>query len=241
MKLISHGRYLSLLGAVFGVFWLVLAIHPNDRVVWAMENSLVFVLALVLALTYRSFPLSRVSYTLLFVFLCLHEFGAHYTYSKVPYDDWFRSLFGVSLNSVLGFERNQFDRLVHFCYGLLFAYPIREVFLRIAAVRGFWGYFLPFDVTVSTSAIFELIEWAAVVWFGGTAGTDYLGTQGDEWDAHKDMALASLGALVAMSVTAAINASLQRDFAQEWVNSLRVKRRRPLGEEALQAVRRLLH
>ena len=240
MKLMSYGRYLSVLGVVFGAIWLVLAISPNDRVVWTMENSLVVVAALFLAATYRSFPLSRISYTLIFLFLCLHEFGAHYTYSLVPYDEWLQSLFGTSLNRVFGFERNQFDRLVHFSYGLMIAYPIREVFLRIAAVRGFWGYFLPFDVTVSTSALFELIEWAAVVMFANGAGADYLGTQGDEWDAHKDMALASLGALITMTVTAAINAWLQRDFAQEWADSLKVKRRKPLGEEALQAVRRLL-
>jgi putative membrane protein len=176
---------------------------------------------------------SRVSYTLIFVFLCLHEIGAHYSYSKVPYDDWTRSLFGVGLNETLGLTRNHFDRLVHFSYGLLMAYPVREVFLRIANVRGFWGYFLPFDVTVSTSAMFELIEWGAVVMFGSGVGTAYVGAQGDEWDAHKDMALASLGAFIAMAITAAINAWLQRDFAQEWAQSLRVKSRKPLGENAI--------
>lgn len=240
MKLVSYHRYLFTLGALFGALWLVLGINPDDRVVWIMENSLVVGLALLLAVTYRAFPLSRVSYTLIFLFLCLHEIGAHYTYSKVPYDEWFRSMFNVSLNQAFGFERNQFDRLVHFSYGLLMAYPVREVFLRIAAVRGFWGYFLPFDVTVSTSALFELIEWGAVVMFSAGAGADYLGTQGDEWDAHKDMALASLGALIAMTVTAVINASLQRDFAREWAESLKVKRRKPLGENALSAIRRLL-
>jgi putative membrane protein len=238
MKLVSYHRYLFFLGALFGILWLALAITPADRVVWIMENSLVVFLALLLALTYRVFPLSRVSYTLIFIFLCLHELGAHYTYSKVPYDDWFRNLFGFALNPIFGFERNQFDRLVHFTYGLLFAYPIREVFLRIAAVRGFWGYFLPFDVTVSTSALFELVEWAAVVFYGGSAGSDYLGTQGDEWDAHKDMALASLGALITMTITAIVNSVLQRDFAQEWAQSLRVKKRKPLGENA---IRQMLH
>ena len=238
MKLISHRRYLLVLAILFGTVWFAFAISPSDRVVWIMENSLVVGLVLLLALTYRTFSLSRVSYTLIFLFLCLHELGAHYTYSKVPYDDWLRSLFGVSANQAFGFERNQFDRLVHFCYGLLFAYPVREVFLRIAAVRGFWGYFLPFDVTVSTSALFELIEFAAVVMFGGSAGSDYIGTQGDEWDAHKDMALASLGALIAMTVTAAINAWLQRDFAREWAQSLRVKKRKPLGEDAIRQMLR---
>ena len=96
---------------------------------------------------------------------------------------------------------------MHFAYGLLLAYPIREVFLRIANVRGFWGYFLPLDLTMSTSMLFELIEWGAVLVVGGELGQAYLGTQGDEWDAHKDMALASLGALISMGVTAGINST----------------------------------
>jgi len=181
--------------------------------------------------TYYRLTLSLVSYTLIFVFLCLHEFGAHYTYSEVPYDAWFRALTGTTLNSLLGWERNNFDRVIHFCYGLLLAYPIREVFLRVAAVRGFWGYFLPLDLTMSTSMVFELFEWGAAELFGGDLGVAYLGTQGDPWDAHKDMALAGLGALVAMLVTYSLNRSLQRDFASEWAESLRVKHAQPLGED----------
>ena len=86
---------------------------------------------------------------------------------------------------------------------------------------------------MSTSMIFELIEWAVVAVFGGGLGQTYLGTQGDEWDAHKDMALASLGALIAMLVTYALNRRYQRDFNREWADSLRVKHKRPLGEDAL--------
>lgn len=137
---------------------------------------------------------------------------------------------GASLNELMGWERNHFDRLVHFLYGLLIAYPIREVFLRVANVRGFWGYFLPLDLTMSTSMIFELFEWGAAKLVGGDLGMAYLGTQGDVWDAHSDMALASLGALLAMTITLLINVRLQRDFAREWAESLRVKRTEPLGE-----------
>jgi putative membrane protein len=128
--------------------------------------------------------------------------------------------------------------VVHFSYGLLLAYPIREVFLRIANVRGFWGYFLPLDLTMSTSMLYELIEWGAVLVVGGELGQAYLGTQGDEWDAHKDMALASLGALISMGVTAGINIYLQRDFAREWAKSLRIRGRAPLGEVA---IKKMLH
>ena len=100
----------------------------------------------------------------------------------------------------MGWERNQYDRLVHFSYGLLLAVPIREFLVRMIDLRGFWSYFLPLDVALSTSALYELIEWGTAEFFGGDLGMNYLGTQGDVWDAQKDMALAALGALVAMLV-----------------------------------------
>jgi len=232
MKL-SHRGYFLLLAVLFAALWTALAIAPLYRSDWMLENALVAVFILGLALSWRWFTFSRISATLIFLFLCLHEVGAHYTYSEVPYDDWFRALSGHSLNQSLGWERNNFDRVIHFAYGLLLAYPIREIFLRVADVRGFWGYFLPLDLTMSTSMIFELIEWQAAEFFGGDLGMAYLGTQGDIWDAHKDMALASIGALIAMLVTAAINATLQVDFAREWSDSLKVKSREPLGETAI--------
>ena len=230
---VFHSRYLLILSLVFAIWLMILAIEPYDRADWALENVLVVAFAVMLALSFRSFPLSRVSYTLIFVFLLLHEIGAHYTYSKVPYDAWTQNFFGTGLNEILGLERNHFDRAIHFSYGLLLAYPIREIFLRIANVRGFWGYFLPLDVTMSTSMIFELFEWAVAESVGGDLGMAYLGTQGDVWDAHKDMALASLGAFAALTITAMINLRLQRDFAQEWNDSLQVKGKQPLGEDEI--------
>ncbi len=228
-----HFRYMLVLGILFAILWVALAISPVDRKDWALENLLAVILVVILALTARSFPFSRISYTLIFLFLCLHEVGAHYTYAMVPYDQWFESIFGRTWNSLWGWERNHFDRLVHFSYGLLLAYPIRETFHRVASVKGFWGYFLPLDVTMSTSMLFELFEWAAAEIFGGDLGVAYLGTQGDIWDAHKDMALASLGAVIAMTVTACINLYLQRDFAREWAESLRIKHAAPLGEDEI--------
>ncbi|KPK36688.1 MAG: hypothetical protein AMJ69_13055 [Gammaproteobacteria bacterium SG8_47] len=229
----GHRRYLLILAGIFAVVWASLAVAPSNRGDWALENALVLVFVVVLAASYRHFTLSRISYTLIFIFLCLHEVGAHYTYAEVPYDQWFESLTGRTFNSLVGWERNNFDRVIHFSYGLLIAYPVREVFCRVAEVRGFWGYFLPLDVTMSSSMMFELFEWGAAEFFGGDLGQAYLGTQGDVWDAHKDMALASLGALVAMVVTYAINRSLQRDFSREWTESLRVKDPRPAGEDEI--------
>ncbi len=233
----AHLRYVLILAALYAALWIVLAIEPLDREAWTLENALVGLFLLMLVASYRHFPLSRISYTMIFVFLCVHAFGAHFTYSLVPYDIWSEALFGQSLNEALGWQRNHFDRMVHFLYGLLLAYPLREVFLRIANVRGFWGYFLPLDITMSTSMIYELVEWGAAEFFGGELGAAYLGTQGDIWDAHKDMALASLGAIIAMTVTALVNLWLQRDFAREWSESLRVKRKAPLGEVEIARMR----
>jgi len=91
---------------------------------------------------------------------------------------------------------------------------------------------------MATSMLYELIEWGAAVLLGGGLGVAYLGSQGDPWDAHKDMALATLGACVAMLVTAALNWRYQRDFAREWADSLRVKQHRPLGEDELRRLMR---
>lgn len=133
----------------------------------------------------------------------------------------------------MGWERNHYDRFIHFLFGLLLAYPMREIFFRVADAHGFWSYFLPLDLTMSTSMLFELFEWWVVLVFGGDLGQDYIGTQGDPWDAHKDMLLASCGAFISMLITLAVNWKTQTDFAREWSQSLHVKRWRPLGEDEL--------
>jgi len=236
-RVIPLDRYVLALGGLFLALAIPLGIAPWHRADWVLENVLVVLAIGALFATWRKWPLSRISYTLVFLFLCVHEVGAHYTYSEVPYDAWWRSLTGRSLSEIFGWERNHFDRLVHFLYGFLLVYPLREIFLRIADVRGFWANFLPLDFTMSTSMIYELVEWAAAEFFGGELGAAYLGTQGDIWDAHKDMALASLGAMLAMTLTALIVRRHHRDFAREWAESLRVKSPAPLGEEALARLR----
>jgi len=235
---LPHRQFLFLLSALLAIEFAILAVDPHDRKDWLLENALVVVFVGFLFVSYRRLTLSRISYFLIFVFLSLHLIGAHYTYSEVPYDRWFEALTGHSLNQWLGWERNNFDRVVHFSYGLLLAYPMREVFLRVVTLRGFWGYFFPLDMTMSTSMIYELIEWGAAALFGGDLGQAFLGTQGDVWDAHKDMALASSGALIAMLITAGLNYWVQRDFAAEWAESLRIKGQRPLGEDEFARLRK---
>jgi putative membrane protein len=107
------------------------------------------------------------------------------------------------------------------------------MFLRIASVRGVWGYVLPLDVTLSCSAIFEIFEWLVAAVVDPKAGLAYLGSQGDIWDAQKDMALAGLGAVITMTIIALVNWRYDDLFWKEWRDSLRVKSHLPLGEVRL--------
>jgi putative membrane protein len=217
-----HRNLVVVLACAFAVLAAALAIHPRNRQDWALENALVVPALGILYAIYRKLPFSRMSWVLVFLFLCIHEIGAHYTYSEVPYDAWCRKFTGGSLNQWLGWNRNHFDRLVHLLYGLMLALPIREIFLHLAKVRGFWSYFLPLDLTMSTSALYELIEWAAAEIFGGDLGVAYVGNQGDPWDSQKDMAIAAAGALTALCLAALIHWRRRRDFAREWIDSLRI-------------------
>lgn len=219
----AHRRHVLILAAAFGVVLILLGFHPRHRDDWILENALVVLALLILWAIYWHLPFSRLSWTLVFIFLCLHEVGAHYTYSEVPYQSWWSALTGGSppAEASGAATRNHFDRMVHFSYGLLLAYPIREIFFHMAGARGFWSYFLPLDLTMSTSALYELIEWGCAELFGGDLGVAFLGSQGDPWDAQKDMALASLGGLIAMLTAALVNWRYQRDFAREWAASFR--------------------
>jgi putative membrane protein len=220
-RFLADSRAVQLAAGAYLILWAALAIHPFSRADWLLENLLVLALVGGLWGIRRWFRFSNASLLLILLFLALHTIGSHYTYARVPYDEWWRALTGHTLNSMLGWDRNNFDRLVHFSYGLLMAYPIREFFLRIVEVRGFWAYFLPLDFTLSTSALYELLEWGVATAFGGDLGMNYLGTQGDIWDAHKDMALATLGALIAILITLFLNTGLKRDFARDWSQQMK--------------------
>jgi len=192
---------LVLLGA-FGLVAAALGVSPWYRQDWLLENLLVFVAVSILLLTYRRQRLSNAAYTLLFAFFLLHEIGAHYTYSEVPYESWIASLSGVNIAEQLGWQRNHYDRLIHFAYGLLIARPAIELLRHVAPPKGVWIYVLPVLFILSHSAIYELIEWTAALVFGGDLGTAYLGTQGDEWDSQKDMACAAGGVVLAVTIMA---------------------------------------
>ena len=223
-------RYLKILFVVFVAVWVWAAINPIYPHDWLLENYLVFIFVPIIILTGRYFKLSDTSYTLITLFMILHVIGSHYTYAEVP--------FGDVLQNWLGASRNMYDRLVHFSFGFLLAYPIREVFLRISRVKGFWGYYLPFDVTLALSAVYEIIEWIAAASVDPAAGLAFLGSQGDVWDAQKDMTMAGIGALLAMLIIALINLRYQPAFWQEMKASFKIEPGDgPLGERRLKEMR----
>jgi len=188
-----HNRPLQLMVGWLVLYWLVMAFNPFDRFDWLLENLLVFIYGTLLAVTYRRFAFSNLSYGLFTLFLTLHLTGAHYTYAETPIGYW--------LMAWLELGRNHFDRIVHFSYGLLCAYPIYELLRRTAGSRRGWAGFFTVNVILSFSGFYEVIEMAVAELVSPELGAAYLGTQGDEWDAQKDMGLAFIGSLVAIAAT----------------------------------------
>jgi putative membrane protein len=188
-------RLLQALAAVYAAAWIAAAIDPVYPADWLLENILVVLFLPLIILTYRAFPLSDLSYICITAFMVLHAAGSHYTYAEVPLGEWAKEAFG--------FGRNHFDRLVHFSFGLLMAYPSREVFLRLVRAKGFWGYYFPLDVTLAFSALYEIIEMLVAMIVSPGAGDAYLGTQGDPFDGIRDMAMAFMGAIACMLAVAA--------------------------------------
>ena len=191
-------RFPLALLCAFAAIWAALAVAPWYRQDWLLENAIVFVAVGLFVKTFRSLRFSNFAYTCLFVFLVLHEIGAHYTYSEVPWREWLQAIAGSDAADGGLIGRNHYDRFVHFCYGLLIFPTVWELFEARASPRGLWRYLMPVLFVMSHSVIYEMIEWLAAELFGGELGVAYLGTQGDVWDAQKDMALAAAGAVAGL-------------------------------------------
>lgn len=202
----TRETWVKSLGIAFLLIWGALAVAPLHRQDWVLENILILAAVPVARAAWRRRLFSTTGWTLFFLFMVLHQIGAHYTYSEVPYDAWWQQLTGHSFNAMFDWQRNHFDRLAHFLYGVLLALPFRETVQGLFGARGFWGYLLPLDFVLSTSVFYELVEWLAASVLGGDAGMTYLGTQGDIWDAQKDVALAAFGALLTLGVVAILEA-----------------------------------
>jgi len=213
-------RYNHLLQVLCGLFLVVFALSAYRPVMaedWWLENGLVFLFVGALVATYRWLPLSDLSYLLICVYLALHEWGAHHMYANVPVGEWVKQAFHTL--------RNDYDRVVHFAFGLLLSYPQREILMRRLKLSSGSAAWLTVWLMLGYGAMYEEIEAIAAVTLSPDAGDAFLGLQGDPWDTHKDMFMGFLGAVLAMAITTALArrraARLARAAREEQVAVLR--------------------
>jgi putative membrane protein len=171
-------------------------IGTTDLSNWFLENTLVFICLGFLIFSHRKYQFSDFTYLLLCLYLCLHIYGSKYTYAENPLGYWLQDQFNWS--------RNHYDRIVHFSFGFLLAYPMREMFLRWLKFPRWVSWLLPIEITLSISAFYELIEWGVADLLFPEQGPAYLGTQGDVWDAQKDVFLAFIGAAIATTIVSSV-------------------------------------
>jgi putative membrane protein len=146
-----------------------------------------FVLLLVL---WRRFRFSRLACALMFLEALVLVVGAHYTHARVPAFDW--------IKDALGMERNHYDRFAHFAVGLFLVIPVREVLIRCTPLRGGWLTGMSVVSILALAALYEVLEWWIAVLASAETGANFLGAQGDPWDAQKDMLLDGLGAATSL-------------------------------------------
>jgi len=184
--------------------WLACAVSPWDFDAWLLEQFATMVALAVLAWCVHNhiqFGLSgKISIAVLFI---AHTIGTHYTYSETPYEALADTLIDFSINDVFGWTRNHYDRFVHLLYGVCLALPTADIFRQRLGTSVFTSRFLACHIIISTSAIYELVEWFAAMAFAGGLGMLFLGTQGDIWDAQWDIALAAGGLLAVYALVEA--------------------------------------
>ncbi|BFT74824.1 DUF2238 domain-containing protein [Paenibacillus sp. P36] len=190
----GSNRPLHAMIVIYVGLWIWMAIAPYSRFDWVLENLLIWAALIALVSTYKLNKLSNLSYSLIGLFLALHTVGAHYSYNENIVDVW--------LKLILHSERDNYDRLVHFSFGLLLAYPLREALSAWTQLSRRWLYVMTCVTILALGAFYELIEMWVALLVAPEIGTLFLGTQGDPWDTHHDMELALYGAVIAMVVTA---------------------------------------
>ncbi|MBI5757910.1 MAG: DUF2238 domain-containing protein, partial [Planctomycetales bacterium] len=190
--------------------------YPGDLL---LQHSPTVGVVLLWLLSKDRFRLSNTSFALVVLFMSLHVLGGRYIYSYVPYDDWSRWLIGRSVSGLFGWERNHYDRLVHFCFGFLLAYPAREILVRARAVSPAWSAYFAVEFIAAASVLYELGEWLVAVIFAPDWADRYLGQQGDPWDAQKDVGLAICGATLAMLIAAVRPQPNVATLARAWAES----------------------
>jgi putative membrane protein len=199
---VKGNRFVLTLVVLCLVVWVVTAIAPLDRQAWMLENILVVLVALVLAFTHRRLQLSNTAWFCLALFLLLHMVGAHYTYAKMPLGLWAKGYFG--------FSRNHFDRVAHFAFGFFLAQPVRELLRRFSGISRGWSFWITTGIILGVSGLFEILESIVAEIVAPGKGVNWLGGQGDEWDAQNDMLSAMLGALVMMAIVAVATRKKER-------------------------------
>jgi putative membrane protein len=192
----SKNRLLQIFALVFLICWIGTFINTPNRTNWFTENTLTFLFIVLLTISYQKFKFSNLSYTMMFVYILLHIYGAEYTYAENPFGYW--------LKDMLHLQRNHYDRIVHCSFGLLLSYPMRDYFTNHFKWPNWVCWVLPCEITLSFSAMYELIEWLVADIFFPAEGDAYLGTQGDIWDAQKDMGIAFIGSVCAMLLISTI-------------------------------------
>ena len=210
---VGKSKQNQILVVVCSAVWLWSAIAPNDFATWRMEQIASLLMLALLLLLRRSVSFSPSSKIGIAALFCIHTIGTHYTYSLTPYNDWSAVLFGSSINDWFHWTRNHYDRFVHLMYGICLTLPISESLTQKLHLKSGASHFLSIQLVLATSALYELMEWAAAVVFGGDVGTAYLGTQGDVWDAQADIALALAGSLLIAGILSAIQ-RLPRSITQ---------------------------
>ena len=189
---LKNNTWLKIFIGFFLINWINSYVGNTDTANWILENTLVFLFLGFLVFNYKKFQFSDLSYLLVCVYLCLHVYGSKYTYAENPFGYW--------LKDALDLSRNHYDRIVHFSFGFLLAYPMREMFLKWLKFPSWVAWTLPIEITLSVSGFYELIEWAVADVFFKAQGDAYLGTQGDIWDAQKDIFLAFIGSIIATTI-----------------------------------------
>ncbi|MEX0727291.1 MAG: DUF2238 domain-containing protein [Planctomycetaceae bacterium] len=197
---LPHDRFQQTLFFVFLLFLAGSCLAPPYPHYLLMQHAPTLLAAWLLAYVANRYEISRLSFAAIVLFLMLHTLGARYLYSYTPYDVWSEKLLGISISDTFGFERNHYDRLVHFSYGLLMAVPIQEFERRHLKLSPTVASVLAIECILATSAAYELLEWLVAIVFTPDWADKFLGQQGDMFDAQKDTALATLGAMISISV-----------------------------------------
>jgi putative membrane protein len=205
VRLFPRDRCQQTLFVLFLVFFAGSCVKPPYLQFLLMQHVPTILAALLLGYLANRFPISRLSFAAIILFLMLHTLGARYLYSYVPYDAWSEKLFGINITRTFGFRRNHFDRLVHFSYGLLMAVPIQEFERRHLRLSVALSSVLAVECILATSAAYEIIEWLVAVIFTPEWADSFLGQQGDIFDGQKDTALATAGAILSIGILAATN------------------------------------